>query len=163
MSAEVTEPLDEPPGERPKLPPAWFKHLFWRAHRFAYRLLGERVLWTPASKRGWGAMHLVTTGSRSGLPRSVIVGYIEDGSVPVVLAMNGWDEGLPSWWLNLDAHPESVVRLKGQPERPVRARRVEGAERERLWRRWAEIDQCLDAYAGSRMAATPVVAFERRG
>ena len=28
--------------EAPKLPPAWFKHLFWRAHRLAYRLLGAR-------------------------------------------------------------------------------------------------------------------------
>lgn len=154
MDADFTKP--------PKLPPAWFKHLFWRAHRFGYRLLGERVLWTPASKRGWGAMHLVTTGRQSGRPRSVILGYIEDGSVPVVLAMNGWDEGLPAWWLNLEAHPDAVVRLKGGPERSVRARQVEGDERDRLWRRWAELDQGLDGYAGSRAAATPVVAFEPR-
>ena len=64
----------------PKLPPAWFKHLFWRAHRILYRLTGERVLWTPKSKRGWGAMYLTTNGRKSGQPRSVIVGYIEDGS-----------------------------------------------------------------------------------
>ena len=153
MVTETTEP--------PKLPPAWFKHLFWRVHRFAYRILGARVLWTPKSKRGWGAMHLTTIGRRSGERRGIIVGYIEDDSSPVVLAMNGWDEGLPAWWLNLEAHPDAVIRLKGEPERTVRARRVEGDERERLWRRWAEIDEGLDAYAASRSADTPVVVFER--
>jgi len=144
----------------PKLPPTWFKHLFWRGHRLLYRLVGGRVLWTPASKRGWGAMHLTTTGRKSGQLRSVIIGYLEDGPTPVVLAMNGWDEGQPAWWLNLEAHPDAVIRLKGQPERPVRARRVEGEERERLWRLWAEVDEGLDAYADSRSVDTPVVVFE---
>jgi deazaflavin-dependent oxidoreductase (nitroreductase family) len=154
MDAQTTEP--------PKLPPAWFKHLFWRVHRVVYRFVGERALWTPQSKRGWGAMHLTTVGRRSGERRGVILGYIEDDSSPVVLAMNGWDEGQPAWWLNLEAHPDTVIRLKGQPEHPVRARRVEGDERDRLWRRWAEIDEGLDAYAASRSADTPVVVFERR-
>jgi deazaflavin-dependent oxidoreductase (nitroreductase family) len=146
----------------PKLPPAWFQHLFWRGHRALYRILGDRVLWTPASKRGWGAMHVTTLGRRSGERRSVILGYIEDESRPVVLAMNGWDEGLPAWWLNLETNPEAVVRLKGQPMRGARARRVERDERVRLWQRWATIDEGLDAYAASRSAETPVVVFELR-
>ena len=147
-------------NEAPKLPPVWFKHLFWRVHRFLYRVLGSRVLWTPASKRGWGAMHVTTVGRKSGDRRSVILGYIEDSSAPVVLAMNGWDEGEPAWWLNLEANPSAVIRLKGEEQRAVRARRAEGDERERLWRRWAEVDEGLDAYAASRAADTPVVIFE---
>lgn len=160
MGTETSEASES--TEPPKLPPVWFKHLFWRVHRLLYRLLGGRVLWTPASKRGWGAMHLTTTGRTSGQPRPVIVGYIEEGEAPVVLAMNGWDEGQPAWWRNLEANPDAVVRLKGRPARPVRARRAEGEERERLWRRWAEIDEGLDAYAASRVADTPVVVFEPR-
>jgi deazaflavin-dependent oxidoreductase (nitroreductase family) len=153
----------EPRTTKPaKLPPAWFKHLFWRGHRLAYRLVGDRALWTPKAKRGWGAMHLSATGRTTGRQRSVIVGYIDDDSTPVVLAMNGWDEGLPAWWLNLDAHPDALIRLKGEPERPVRARRVEGEDRDRLWHRWSEIDEGLDALAGSRRADTPVVVFEPR-
>lgn len=147
-------------NEAPKLPPVWFKHLFWRGHRMLYRVLGDRVLWTPASKRGWGALHMATVGRRSGERRSVILGYIEDGEMPVTLAMNGWDEGQPAWGLNLEANPSAVIRVKGQPERAVRARRAEGDERERLWRRWAEVDEGLDAYASSRTADTPVVVFE---
>ena len=146
--------------EAPKLPPAWFKHLFWRGHRSLYGLLGDRVLWTPENKRGRGAMHMTTVGRKSGERRSVILGYIDDDGSPVVLAMNGWDEGLPAWWLNLEANPDAVIRTKGQPLRRVRARRVEGDERERLWRRWATIDDGLDAYAASRSADTPVVVFE---
>ncbi len=146
----------------PKLPPTWFKHLFWRVHRVLYRLAGDRVLWTPASKRGWGAMNLTTTGRKSGQVRSVIVGFIDDGDTPVVMAMNGWDEGHPAWWLNLEAQPDAVIRQKGRPERPVRAREVEGEERERLWRKWAQVDKDLDSYAAMRSVATPVVVFEPR-
>lgn len=144
----------------PKLQPAWFKHLFWRGHRSLYRVLGPRVLWTPQCKRGWGAMRLETTGRKSGRPRGVIVGYIDEGPSPVVLAMNGWDEGHPAWWLNLEADPTATIVRKGQPVRTVRARRADGEERARLWRRWSEIDRGLDAYADSRDADTPVVVFE---
>ena len=120
------------------------------------------VLCTPGNKRGSGAMHLTTIGRKSGRATPRIVGYIDDGSTPVVLAMNGWDEGQPAWWLNLEAHPDAVIRLKGQPERPARAAQVEGDERDRLWRRWAEIDEGLDAYAGRGRLTTPVIVFEPR-
>ena len=155
--------MNSPSTKAPTLPPAWFIHLFWRGHRMLYRLLGGHVLWTPASKRGWGAMHLTTVGRTSGQVRGVIVGYLEDGDTPVAMAMNGWEEGHPAWWLNLEAHPDAVIRLKGQPERPVRAREVEGDERDRLWRRWAEVDKDLDGYAARRSVTTPVVVFEPRG
>lgn len=146
----------------PKLPPKWFMHLFWRAHRAAYRLSGGRFLWPTGGKRAWGAMHLTTIGRRSGRERNVIVGYLEDGPNLVVLAMNGWDEGNPSWWLNLEAHPDTVVRLAGEQPRAVRARRAEGEERDRLWQCWAAVDPGLDGYAGSRSTETPVVVFEPR-
>jgi deazaflavin-dependent oxidoreductase (nitroreductase family) len=146
----------------PKLPPDWFKHLFWRVHRVLNRLSGGRFLWTPDSKRGWGALRLTTTGRRSGQERDVIVGYIEDGPVPVVLAMNGWDEGHPAWWLNLRANPDAEVLLPGRHRRLVRAHEATGAERERLWRRWAAVDTDLDGYAALRKVDTPVVVLEPR-
>jgi len=105
-------------------------------------------------------MHLTTVGRRSGEPREVILGYVVDGATPVTLAMNGWDEGHPAWWLNLEANPDATIRVTGEPPRTVRARRAEGPERDRLWRRWAEVDDGLDAYAASRSADTPVVVFE---
>ena len=116
----------------------------------------------PASKRGWGALRLTTVGRKSGQERSVIIGYLEDGPNLVTLAMNGWDEGHPSWWLNLEAHPDAVVRLADQHPRPVRARRAAGEERDRLWQRWVAVDPQHDGYAGLRSTETPVVVLEPR-
>jgi F420H(2)-dependent quinone reductase len=146
----------------PKLPPSWFVHAAWRVHRALYRVSGGRFLWTTSNKRGWGALRLTTVGRKSGQERSVIVGYLEDGPDLVLLAMNGWDEGHPAWWLNLQAHPDAVVRLAGRSDEPVRARLVSGQERERLWGRWAEVNPDLDGYAGTRSTETPVIVLERR-
>jgi F420H(2)-dependent quinone reductase len=146
----------------PKRPPAWFMHTFWRAHRLLYRISGGRFLWTPASKRGWGAVHLTTTGRVSGHERSVILGYLEDGPNLVTLAMNGGEEGHPAWWRNLEAHPDAVVRLAHQDPQPVRARAAVGEERERLWARWVAIDPDHDAFAAHRSTPIVVVVLEPR-
>jgi F420H(2)-dependent quinone reductase len=150
------------PTPSPKLPPAWFKHGFWHVHRALNRISGGRFLWTPASKRGWGAMRLTAVGRKSGKERNVIVGYLEDGPNLVVMAMNGWDEGHPAWWRNVEAHPDVVVRLPGQEPRPVHAVEATGTERERLWQLWAEVDHDLDGYAALRSTVTPMVVFEPR-
>ena len=146
----------------PKKPPAWFVHAAWRVHRFLHKLSGGRFLWTTANKRGWGAMRLTTTGRKSGQPREVIIGYLDDGPNLVALAMNGWDEGDPAWWLNLQAQPEASVTLARGESRRVRARAAVGAERNDLWRRWVAVDPDLTAHAPHRATATPVVVFEPR-
>jgi deazaflavin-dependent oxidoreductase (nitroreductase family) len=108
-------------------------------------------------------MRLTTTGWRSGRDRTVIIGYLEDGPDLVVMAMNGWDEGHPAWWRNLQARPDAVVRLAHEAPRRVRARAAEGEERARLWKRWQDVDADLDAYAARRSTVTPVVVFEPAG
>jgi len=152
--------MDTDLARPPKLPPTWFKHAFWRVHRWLNRISGGRFLWTPASKRGWGALRLTTVGRTSGKERAVVVGYLEDGPNLVLLAMNGWDEGQPAWWRNLDAHPEAVVRLKGQASRRVRAVEAMGAERERLWGRWLAIEPEDQLFADTRAVETAVVVLE---
>jgi hypothetical protein len=72
---------------------------------------------------------------------------------------NGWGAPEPAWWLNLQAHPDATVQTK-DGVRAVRARRAEGAERDRLWARWAEIDKDLEAYAARRPQETAVVVLE---
>jgi deazaflavin-dependent oxidoreductase (nitroreductase family) len=156
------DPMSKDANRPPKMPPAWFVHFAWRAHRALYKISGGRFLWTPANKRGWGALRLTTTGRKSGRDRSVIVGYLEDGPNLVGLAMNGFDEGDPAWWLNLKAHPDAVVRLSGQDPRPVHVREVTGAERDRLWHRWIDVDPRHDSFAALRSTEIPVVVFEPR-
>lgn len=154
--------MTDAPSRPPRKPPPWFVHAAWRVHRVLHRLSGGRFLWTTSNKRGWGALHLTTVGRKSGQERSVIIGYLEDGADVVALAMNGWDEGDPAWWLNLQAQPDAVVRQAGQDPRPVRARRATGEELDRLWQRWVAVDPKLDGYAGGRTTETPVVVFEPR-
>lgn len=144
---------------RPRLPPRWFIRLFWHTHRGIYRVTGGRVgLWRPRSDR-WGTLRLTAIGRRTGTERRVILGYFEDGPNLVTLAMNGWADGEPVWWLNLQAHPAARVDL-ADGQCMVTARAAEGDERARLWARWREIDTNLDAYAALRSSETAVVVLE---
>jgi deazaflavin-dependent oxidoreductase (nitroreductase family) len=128
-------------------------------HRWLYRITGGRFgLRRPKGNR-YGMMRLTTVGRRSGQERSVILGYFEDGPNLVTMAMNGWADPEPAWWLNLQANPEVTVELPGG-RRQVKGRAAEGEERARLWARWREIDRNLDGYAALRTGDTAVVVLE---
>jgi hypothetical protein len=64
----------------------------------------------------------------------VIVGYYEDGSNLVTMAMNDWGTAEPAWWLNMQTRPEAVVELAGGNRREVIGRAAIGEERDRLWK-----------------------------
>jgi deazaflavin-dependent oxidoreductase (nitroreductase family) len=147
----------------PRVPPKWFVRAAWRVHRGLYRLSRDRFLWTTSNKRGWGAMRLTTVGRKSGQERSVILGYLEDGPNLVTMAMNGWGEAEPAWWLNLQAQPDAVVELPDGP-RAVRGRAATPEERPRLWARWGEFDgpDKLESWASRRPRETAVVILEPR-
>jgi deazaflavin-dependent oxidoreductase (nitroreductase family) len=104
-------------------------------------------------------MRLTTIGRRSGHERSVILGYFEDGPNLITMAMNGWADPEPAWWLNLQAHPQATVDLARGRLR-VTGRAAAGEERSRLWSRWRDIDQRLDALAALRSGETAVVVLE---
>jgi deazaflavin-dependent oxidoreductase (nitroreductase family) len=154
--------MSEPTSKTPRLPPRWLIRLVWFSHRGLYRVTGGRLGLRRPKTNGWGVMRLITIGCRTGRERSVMVGYFEDGPDLVTMAMNGWGEGEPAWWLNLRAHPEIQVDLADGP-RLVTGRAARGDERERLWARWREIDKNLDAYAARRSTETEVVILEPRG
>ncbi|NUP68218.1 MAG: nitroreductase family deazaflavin-dependent oxidoreductase [Nonomuraea sp.] len=151
--------VEQQKKKAPWLPPRWFIRTAWHVHRGIYRLFGGRLgLWRPRPDK-WGTLRLTTTGRRTGRQRSVIVAYVEDGPRLVTLAMNGWGEAEPAWWLNLQAHPDATVDLVGG-RRQVRGRAATGDERTRLWARWRQIDTNLDAYAALRSSETAVVILE---
>ena len=145
----------------PRLPPRFVVVSAWVIHRAIHRFTGGRKgLWPPKPNR-WGTMRLATVGRRSGKKRSAILGYYEDGPNLVTMAMNGWSEGEPAWWLNLLAHPDATVELADGP-RPIRGRAAQGKERERLWARWHEMGDDVDGYATRRPTGTAVVVLEPR-
>jgi deazaflavin-dependent oxidoreductase (nitroreductase family) len=143
----------------PWLPPRWFVRLFWRAHRGVYRVTRGHVgLWRPRGDR-WGTLRLTATGRRSGAQRTVLLGYVQDGPRLVTLAMNGWAQGEPAWWLNVQADPDVTIDT-GDGPRPARVHGAQGDERARLWARWQEVDKKLDGYAARRPSETAVVVIE---
>ena len=163
QSAERPSPSGD--GSAPKLPPRWFIRAAWVTHRAIHRVTGGWLgLAAPKPGDKFGMMRLTTTGRRTGLERAVILSYIQDGPNFVTLAMNGWADPEPAWWLNLQAHPDAVVELK-QGSSAVRGRIARGEERERLW---AMIDshnnsgRALDSYAKLRSGETAVVVLEPR-
>jgi deazaflavin-dependent oxidoreductase (nitroreductase family) len=142
------------------VPPRVFVRTAWVLHRALLRFSGGRVGLRPPGK-AFGMLRLETMGRRSGQPRVAIVGYYEDGPNLVTLAMNGWGEAEPAWWLNLQAQPDTTVELNDGP-REVRGRAATGEERDRLWARWREFSRDYDAWAAMRSGETAVVVLEPR-
>ncbi len=165
MTDRVVTPEEDSPT-RPKLPPRWFIRGAWVAHRSIYRLTGgRRGLSHPTQGASFGHLRLRTIGRRSGAERIAILGYVEDGPNYVTLAMNGWADADPAWWLNLQARPEAIVELKGGATQAVRARAAEGAERHRLWaalRGYTGYGD-FEAFTYHRAGKTAVVVLEPRG
>src|SRR4051794_3825266 len=147
----------------PKLPPRWFIRSAWLIHRAVYGLTGgRRGLATPTVGGRVGYLRLHSTGRRTGAPRVAILAYVEDGANVVTLAMNGWADPSPAWWLNLQATPDAIVDLKSGGRRPVHARVAAGEERARLWTLVSAFTGYgdLEAFAASRSGETAVVVLE---
>jgi deazaflavin-dependent oxidoreductase (nitroreductase family) len=142
---------------KPFLPPRWFIVTAWAVHRAIYRWTGgRRGLWRAKPDK-WGTMRLHTVGRKSGKERIAILGYQPDGDNLVTVAMNGWGEGDPAWWRNLQARPDATVELKGE-SLPVHARAAEGDEAARLW----NLFPGNAPYVETRKTRTPIVVLEPR-
>jgi deazaflavin-dependent oxidoreductase (nitroreductase family) len=152
-------------AQEPQLPPRLLIRAVWYGQRAVYRLTRGRIgLAAPEAGKSFGMLSLETVGRRTGKSRVAIVGYYPDGDNLVTLAMNGWGEAEPAWWLNLQANPEATVRLP-DGRIPVRARPATGNERDRLWRRFIDFPGWgvdLDGLAARRPMETAVVVLEPR-
>jgi deazaflavin-dependent oxidoreductase (nitroreductase family) len=149
------------PTRPASLPPRWLIRVAWAVHRAILTLTGGRLGLRGQSAKQWGMMRLTTVGRRSGKERKAILGYFEDGPNLVTMAMNGWGDAEPAWWLNLQANPVTTVEL-ADGTRSVRGRAATPEERPRLWARWAEYDgeEKLASWASRRSRETAVVILE---
>jgi F420H(2)-dependent quinone reductase len=143
--------------------PRVFLHTFWSLHRALYRASSGRIgLQRPERGAKFGMLRLHTVGRRSGQERVAMVGYFEDGSNLVTLAMNGWGAADPAWWLNLQAKPTATVDTANGSRR-VRARAAGADERERLWATFRDYPgwgSDLGALAAHRPGETAIVVLE---
>ena len=137
-----------------RLPPRWFIRSFWVVQRALYSVTRGRFGLRTATADRWGMLRLRTVGRRSGKERTAILGYFEDGPDLVTMAMNGWADPEPAWWLNLQAHPDAIVDLPGG-SRAVHARAADKDERPRLWAMLGHLRQ------GSRRLCRPSLTGDR--
>lgn len=130
---------------------------FWRVHPKLYRATGGAI---GGKVVGMPVLLLTTTGRKSGQSRTRALTYLPDGDRFIVIASYLGEPRHPDWWLNLEAEPAAVVQV-GRETSSVRAREVEGDEREALWARIVELNADYDEYATRTTRQIPVVALER--
>ena len=80
--------------------------------------------------------------------------------VNVVVASQGGLPRNPQWYANLAAHPDTSVRLKGERDRPVRARTATPDERDALWPRLVDLYADFAKYQKWTDREIPVVLLE---
>jgi deazaflavin-dependent oxidoreductase (nitroreductase family) len=131
--------------------------LITRLHPPVYRLTGGR--WIVGSNLGVRNVILTTIGRTSGRAREVpLFAFEDEGSLVVIGSYAGRDRD-PAWVGNLVANPDATIRV-GRDVRPVRARVVEGGERERLWALAVRAYPGYADYATWTRRRIPVIALD---
>jgi deazaflavin-dependent oxidoreductase (nitroreductase family) len=102
---------------------------------------------------------LTTTGRKSGEQRAVSLYAFEDGDRLVITASRGGAAKDPSWAENLRAEPRATVE-RGRTSTSVKAREVEGAERDRLWRLVCDGFPLYASYQKRTKRLIPLFALE---
>lgn len=105
----------------------------------AMNTVHRTILAVSRGRWGWQAggmpvLELITIGRRSGEPRAVMLtSPVQEDGRWIIVASRGGDDRHPAWFLNLQAHPEVQVRLRGGPIQAMSARVAPPEERVRLW------------------------------
>ena len=111
----------------------------WKAHRVVWNLTGGRL---GRRAVGMPILELVTTGHKSGNPRSILISYVQTPSGPAIAGTNAGVDYDPAWIRNLRADPAARVREKGE-WREVHARFLDGDEWEEAWERFTAADTLI--------------------
>lgn len=103
---------------------------------------------------------LTTTGRKSGEPRTVPLVYLDDDGIVTVFGSKGGAPSHPDWYLNLQADPTATVEL-GEDSFQATAQFVEGAERDEIYGRQAELMPGFAEYQANTDRVIPVVRLSR--
>jgi F420H(2)-dependent quinone reductase len=103
---------------------------------------------------------LVTvTGAKSGKPRYVPLMRVEKDGRYLMVASKGGAPAHPSWYFNVKANP-AVTLQDGDNVVSLKARQLEGAERERWWRLAVEAFPPYAEYQTKTARQIPVFVLE---
>ena len=137
-----------------------------RAHAWVYRRSGGKIggTWRVGSgaKKPVPTLLLDHVGRRTGTRFTTPLLYLDDGRDLVVVASQGGLPKNPQWYANLLAHPDTDVSLKGERDRPVRARAATPDERAALWPRLVRLYADFAKYQKWTDRQIPVVVLEPR-
>jgi deazaflavin-dependent oxidoreductase (nitroreductase family) len=111
-------------------------------------------------QNGTSILILTTTGRRSGEPRSMALIYGTHGEDYLVVASKGGADQPPAWYLNLVAHPEVTVQVRGD-RFAAHARTATAEEKPELWRTMVAEWPPYDEYQTKTEREIPVVVLER--
>jgi len=102
-------------------------------------------------------------GAKTGLERVNPVVYQRVGSDVPIFASKGGAPTHPQWFRNLRAHPDTTVEV-GDETYPVRARVLEGEEREAIWQKQKQLMPGFAEYEAKLRGVReiPVVLLERK-
>ena len=105
---------------------------------------------------------LSTRGRKSGATRVMPLIYGLSNGNYIVVASKGGAPSHPAWYLNLLDQPACEIQV-AQNHWRVLARTAEGAEREALWKKMAEIYPPYNDYQAATEREIPVVVLQPRG
>lgn len=104
-------------------------------------------------------LQLVTTGRKSGKPRSILISYVATPNGPALAGTNAGAEYDPAWVKNLQANPEARVLEAGE-WRKVRAKFLEDREYDEVWKLFVEADDMYPGYQDLIDRQVPLVVLE---
>jgi deazaflavin-dependent oxidoreductase (nitroreductase family) len=131
-----------------------------RTHAWLLRLTRGRLRRSWLFAAGQPVLSLTTTGRRSGQRRSTTVAYFVEGDSLCLAAMALGSTTNPAWALNLEADPRATIDVGGRTIE-VTARRTSGAEADRLWRRWLELQPSAAAMREQSGREIPLFVLDR--
>lgn len=104
---------------------------------------------------------LTMTGAKSGAVRKVPLMRVEHEGTYAAVASQGGAPAHPQWYHNLLAHPDLDLQ-DGTDTGPVRAREIDGPEREQWWRRCVAAFPPYAEYQTKTDRVIPVFVLEPR-
>jgi len=125
------------------------------AYRASSGRIGGRFL------RGAPVLLLITTGRKTGQPRTAPLLYLKEGDDYVVVASKGGMSHHPLWFRNLEANPNVEVEV-GNRRIPLTAHRASAEQKSALWPKLVQMYPDYADYQARTERDIPVVILSPR-
>jgi len=114
--------------------------------------VGARIVGLPV-------LVLHTLGRKTGQPRTNPLCFVRQGKAFVVVGSNGGADEHPGWTMNLKAHKQVWIEVRGK-RIEVKARELAGEEAKQLYQRFVKVYAGYANYRRRTKREIPVIALE---